>query len=28
VAYAYNPSYLGGRDQEIHGSRPAQTNNS
>jgi hypothetical protein len=23
VAYAYNPSYSGGRDQEDHGSKPA-----
>jgi hypothetical protein len=28
VAHACNPSYLGGRDQEIHGSKPAQANNS
>jgi hypothetical protein len=26
VAHAYNPSYSGGRDQEDHGSKPAQTN--
>jgi hypothetical protein len=26
VAYAYNPSYLGGRDQKDHGSNPTQTN--
>jgi hypothetical protein len=24
VAQAYNPSYSGGRDQEDHGSKPAQ----
>jgi hypothetical protein len=24
VAHAYNPSYLGGRDQEVHVLRPAQ----
>jgi hypothetical protein len=23
VAHAYNPSYLGGRDQMDHGSKPA-----
>jgi hypothetical protein len=28
VAHAYNPSYAGGRDQEDHGSKPAQTANS
>jgi hypothetical protein len=28
VAHAYNPSYSGGRDQEDHGSKPAQANNS
>jgi hypothetical protein len=26
VAHAYNPSYSGGRDQEDHGSKPAQAN--
>jgi hypothetical protein len=26
VAHASNPSYLGGRDQEDCGSKPAQTN--
>jgi hypothetical protein len=26
VAHACNPSYLGGRDQEDHGSKPAQAN--
>jgi hypothetical protein len=26
VAHAYNPSYLGGRDQEDHGLKPAQAN--
>jgi hypothetical protein len=26
VAHAYNPSYSGGRDQETHGSKPAQAN--
>jgi hypothetical protein len=26
VAHAYNPSYSGGRDQEDHGSKPAQGN--
>jgi hypothetical protein len=25
VAHAYNPSYLGGRNQEDHSSKPAQT---
>jgi hypothetical protein len=25
---AYNPSYSGGRDQEDHGSKPAQANSS
>jgi hypothetical protein len=24
VAYAYNPSYSGGRDQKDHASKPAQ----
>jgi hypothetical protein len=24
VAHTYNPSYSGGRDQEDHGSKPAQ----
>jgi hypothetical protein len=24
VAYTYNPTYLGGRDQEDHSSRPDQ----
>jgi hypothetical protein len=28
VAHACNPSYLGGRDQEDHGLKPAQANNS
>jgi hypothetical protein len=28
VAYSYNSSYLGDWDQEDHGSRPAQANNS
>jgi hypothetical protein len=28
VAHAYNPSFSGGRDQEDHGSKPAQANNS
>jgi hypothetical protein len=26
LADAYNPSYLGGRDQEDHGLKPAQAN--
>jgi hypothetical protein len=26
VAHAYNPRYLGGRDQEDHGSKPAWAN--
>jgi hypothetical protein len=26
MAHAYNPSYSGGRDQEDHSSKPAQTN--
>jgi hypothetical protein len=26
VAHAYNPSYSEGRDQEDHGSKPAQEN--
>jgi hypothetical protein len=26
VAYACNPSYSGGRDQEDHGSKPVQAN--
>jgi hypothetical protein len=26
VAYTCNPSYLGGRDQENHSSKPAQAN--
>jgi hypothetical protein len=26
VAYAYNPSYSGGRDQENHSSKPAWKN--
>jgi hypothetical protein len=26
VAHTYNPSYLGGRDQEDHSSKPAQAN--
>jgi hypothetical protein len=26
VAYTYNPSYLGGRDLEDRGSKPAQAN--
>jgi hypothetical protein len=26
VAHAYNPSYSGGKDQEDHGSKPAQEN--
>jgi hypothetical protein len=28
VAHAYNPSYLGGREQEDHSSKPAQANSS
>jgi hypothetical protein len=28
VAYSYNPSYSGGRDQEDCGSKPAQANSS
>jgi hypothetical protein len=28
VAHACNPSYSGGRDQEDHGSKPAQENSS
>jgi hypothetical protein len=28
VTYSCNPSYLGGRDQEDHGLRPAQANSS
>jgi hypothetical protein len=28
VAHACNPSYLGGRDQKDHGSKPAQANSS
>jgi hypothetical protein len=28
VAHAYNPSYLGGRDQEDHSLKPAQANSS
>jgi hypothetical protein len=28
VAHACNPSYIGGRDQEDHGSKPAQANSS
>jgi hypothetical protein len=28
VAYAYNPSYAGGRDQEDCGSKPAWANSS
>jgi hypothetical protein len=28
VAHACNPSYSGGRDQEDHGSKPAQANSS
>jgi hypothetical protein len=28
VAYAYNPSHSGGRDQEDHGTKPPQANNS
>jgi hypothetical protein len=28
VAHTCNPSYSGGRDQEDHGSKPAQTNSS
>jgi hypothetical protein len=28
LADAYNPSYLGGRDQEDHGLKPAQANSS
>jgi hypothetical protein len=28
VAHTYNPSYSGHRDQEDHGSKPAQTNRS
>jgi hypothetical protein len=27
VAHTCNPSYSGGRDQEDHGSKPAQANN-
>jgi hypothetical protein len=27
VAHAYNPNYLGSRDQEDYGSKPAHTNN-
>jgi hypothetical protein len=26
VAHACNPSYSGGRDQEVHSSKPAQAN--
>jgi hypothetical protein len=26
VAHAYNPSYSGGRDQEVRGLKPAQAN--
>jgi hypothetical protein len=26
VAHTHNPSYSGGRDQEDHGSKPAQAN--
>jgi hypothetical protein len=28
VAHTYNPSYSGGSDQEDHGSKPTQANNS
>jgi hypothetical protein len=28
MAHTYNPSYLGGRDQEDHGSKPASGNSS
>jgi hypothetical protein len=28
VAHTCNPSYSGGRDQEDHGSKPAQANSS
>jgi hypothetical protein len=28
VAHICNPSYLGGRDQKDHGSKPAQANSS
>jgi hypothetical protein len=28
MAHAYNLSYLGGRDQEDHSSKPAQANSS
>jgi hypothetical protein len=28
MAYACNPSYSGGRDQEDHGLKPAQANSS
>jgi hypothetical protein len=28
VAHSCNPSYSGGRDQENHGSKPAQANSS
>jgi hypothetical protein len=28
VAHTYNPNYLGGRDQEDCGSKPAQANSS
>jgi hypothetical protein len=28
VTHTYNPSYSRGRDQEDHGSKPAQANNS
>jgi hypothetical protein len=28
VAHAYHPSYLGGRDQEDHGLKPAGVNSS
>jgi hypothetical protein len=28
VAHSCSPSYLGGRDQEHHGSKPAQANSS
>jgi hypothetical protein len=28
ISHAYNPSYLGGRDQEDCGSKPAQANRS
>jgi hypothetical protein len=27
VAHAYNPNYLGDKDQEDHGSKPAWENN-